>query len=89
VINLVGYLASLGALLMWLPQGWRVVHHRDDVGTLAGISVQAYCAGILFNALLLIYGIGTNGTPVMVAACVNLVMSSLIATVVATTRMRP
>jgi uncharacterized protein with PQ loop repeat len=82
VIDAIGYFASLGALLMWLPQGWRVIHRRHEEGTLAGISVPAYCAGFLFNALLLVYGIGTSGIPVIVAAGVNLVMSSLIVTVV-------
>ena len=88
MINAIGYLASLGALLMWLPQGWRVIHHRQDEEALAGISVAAYSTGMLFNALLLVYGIGTSGTPVIVAACVNLVMSSVIVTVVTKGRAR-
>jgi uncharacterized protein with PQ loop repeat len=88
VINAIGYLASLGALLMWLPQGWRVVRHRHAPETLAGISVVAYGTGFLFNALLLVYGIGTHGVPVVVAAGVNIVMSSLIATVVLRARTR-
>ncbi|MCU1362828.1 MAG: hypothetical protein JWM55_656 [Acidimicrobiaceae bacterium] len=82
MIDAIGYVASLGALLMWLPQGWRVVRHRHAPETLAGISVVAYGTGLLFNALLLIYGVGTHGVPVVVAAGVNLVMSSLIVTVV-------
>jgi uncharacterized protein with PQ loop repeat len=88
VIDAIGYLASLGALLMWLPQGWRVIHHRQEVKDLAGISIAAYSTGMLFNALLLIYGIGTSGIPVIVAACVNLLMSSLIVTVVTRARSR-
>jgi uncharacterized protein with PQ loop repeat len=88
MIDAIGYLASLGALLMWLPQGWRVIHQRHDGESLAGISVAAYYAGMLFNALLLVYGIGTNGVPVVVAACVNLVMSMLIVTVVTKARIR-
>jgi uncharacterized protein with PQ loop repeat len=88
VIDAIGYLASLGALLMWLPQGWRVIHHRSDEETLAGVSIAAYGAGMLFNALLLIYGIGTSAIPVIAAACVNLVMSSLIVSVVARARRR-
>jgi uncharacterized protein with PQ loop repeat len=88
VIDAIGYLASLGALLMWLPQGWRVVRHRHAQETLAGISVVAYGTGFLFNALLLVYGIGTHGVPVVVAACVNLVMSSLIVIVVRRARAR-
>jgi uncharacterized protein with PQ loop repeat len=89
VIDAIGYLASLGALLMWLPQGWRVIRHREDERALAGISITAYATGMLFNALLLIYGIGTNGIPVVVAASVNLVMSSLIVTVVTRARTGP
>ena len=88
MIDAIGYLASLGALLMWLPQGWRVIHHRQEVQELAGISIAAYSTGMLFNALLLVYGIGTSGIPVIVAACVNLVMSSLIVTVVTRARAR-
>jgi len=52
------------------------------------VSVLAYATGFLFNALLLVYGIGTNGIPVIAAACVNLVMSSLIVTVVFRSRAR-
>jgi uncharacterized protein with PQ loop repeat len=88
VIDAIGYLASLGALLMWLPQGWRVVKRRQDEGTLEGISVSAYATGMLFNTLLLIYGIGTDAVPVAVAACVNLAMSSLIVVVVTRSRVR-
>jgi uncharacterized protein with PQ loop repeat len=86
VIDTVGYLASLGALMMWLPQGWRVLQHRHDARTLAGVSVAAYATGFLFNALLLVYGIGTRGVPVVVAASVNLLMSSLIVAVVTRAR---
>ncbi|MGB8196986.1 MAG: hypothetical protein WCF25_08270 [Acidimicrobiales bacterium] len=89
MIDAIGYLASLGALLMWLPQGWRVIHHRGDEKALAGISVMAYSTGMLFNALLLVYGIGTSGLPIIVAACVNLTMSSVIVTVVTKARARP
>ena len=88
MIDAIGYLASLGALLMWLPQGWRVIRHRHTPETLAGISVVAYGTGFLFNALLLVYGIGTHGVPVAVAASVNVVMSSLIVTVVRKARRR-
>jgi uncharacterized protein with PQ loop repeat len=88
VIDAIGYLASLGALLMWLPQGWRVILHKEDTQALAGISIAAYATGMLFNALLLIYGIGTSGIPVIVAASVNLVMSSLIVTIVTRARAR-
>jgi uncharacterized protein with PQ loop repeat len=89
MIDAIGYLASLGALLMWLPQGWRVIQHRHEHTALAGLSVAAYYTGMLFNALLLVYGIGTSAIPVIVAACVNLVMSSLIVTVVTRARIRP
>jgi hypothetical protein len=49
---------------------------------------MAYSAGLLFNALLLVYGIGTSGIPVITAACVNLTMSSLIVIVVSRSRAR-
>jgi hypothetical protein len=73
---------------MWLPQGWRVINHQHDHGMLEGVSVFGYGAGFLFNALLLVYGIGTSGIPVIAAACVNLVMSSLIVIVVSRSRAR-
>jgi uncharacterized protein with PQ loop repeat len=73
---------------MWLPQGWRVINQRNEQETLEGVSVVAYCTGFLFNALLLVYGIGTKGIPVIAAACVNLVMSSLIVIVVSRSRAR-
>lgn len=86
MIDAIGYLASLGALLMWLPQGWRVIRHREDTKTLEGISVRAYSTGVLFNALLFVYGVGSHAVPVIVAASVNLLMSSLIVTVVTRSR---
>ena len=88
MIDAIGYLASLGALLMWLPQGSRVINHRHEHEMLEGVSVSAYVTGFLFNALLLVYGIGTNGIPVISAACVNLVMSSIIVVVVQRSRAR-
>ena len=86
MIDAFGYLASLGALLMWLPQGLRVMRHRHSPETLAGVSVAAYGTGFVFNALLLVYGIGTRGVPVAVAASVNIIMSSLIGVVVLRSR---
>jgi uncharacterized protein with PQ loop repeat len=88
VIDAIGYLASVGALLMWIPQGWRVITHQHEHAMLEGVSVVAYGTGFLFNALLLVYGIGTNGIPVVAAASVNLVMSSLIVIVVSRSRAR-
>jgi hypothetical protein len=73
---------------MWMPQGQRVISHRHDQEVLAGVSIVAYVTGFVFNALLLVYGIGTRGIPVIAAACVNLVMSSLIVIVVARSRAR-
>jgi hypothetical protein len=63
-----------------------VVTHQDEHAVLEGVSVLGYSAGFLFNALLLVYGIGTHGIPVIAAASVNLTMSSLIAIVVARSR---
>lgn len=73
---------------MWLPQGWRVFEHKHERDMLEGLSVIAYGTGFLFNALLLVYGIGTNAIPVTAAASVNLVMSSFIVMVVAKSRTR-
>lgn len=88
MIDAVGYAASLGAALMWLPQGWRAIRLRHSAATLEGLSVAAYVSGVCFNALLLVYGLGTHGAPVVVAAAVNLAMSTLIVIVVRRARLR-
>lgn len=88
MVSLVGYLASLGAVSMWLPQAWRVHTHRRDAAVLAGVSVLAYATAVVFNALLLAYGVGTSSAPVSLSAAVNLVLSGFIVTVVASGRAR-
>jgi hypothetical protein len=88
VVSLVGYLAGLGAVSMWVPQAWRVHTHRGDAAVLAGVSVTAYAVAVVFNALLLAYGIGTTSAPVSLSGAVNLVLSLFIATVVARGRRR-
>ena len=80
---MVGYLASLGAVSMWVPQAWRVHLHRRDAAVLAGVSVAAYAVGMVFNALLLTYGVGSGSAPVALSGGVNLVLCTFIAAVVA------
>lgn len=82
MVGVVGYLASLGAISMWLPQAWRVHRHRDDAAVLAGVSVVAYGTAVVFNALLLAYGVGTSSAPVSLSGAVNLVLSGFIVVVV-------
>lgn len=88
MISAIGYLASVGALFMWWPQSWRVVAHRHDARSLEGISPGAFSTAMVFNALLLTYGVGTDGVPVIVAGSVNFAMSSCIVAVLAWARMR-
>jgi hypothetical protein len=82
VVSLVGYLAGLGAVSMWVPQAWRVHVNRHDAAVLAGISALAYAVGMLFNALLLTYGVGSRSGPVALSGGVNLVLCSFITVVV-------
>jgi hypothetical protein len=86
MINVVGYLASLGAVSMWLPQAWRVHRHRHDAAVLAGVSVLAYATAMVFNGLLLAYGVGSDSVPVALSGGVNLVMSAFIVAVVSRRR---
>ena len=82
MVELIGYLASLGAMSMWVPQAWRVHRHRRDAAVLAGVSVPAYATAVLFNALLLAYGVGSDAAPVALSGAVNVVMSGFIVAVV-------
>ena len=52
MVGLVGYLASLGAISMWMPHAWRVHRHRHDAGVLAGVSVLAYATAMVPNLLI-------------------------------------
>jgi uncharacterized protein with PQ loop repeat len=72
VIEVIGYVGSAGAAVMWLPQVVRAVRHRHDVDMLAGISALAYLTAVLFNALLLSYGWLSHAAPVVLAGAVNL-----------------
>ena len=78
MIELIGYAASAGAVSMWLPQAWRVLRLRHSRSALAGISLPGYAIAIVFNALLLTYGVGTSSAPVALAGGVNLILSALI-----------
>jgi uncharacterized protein with PQ loop repeat len=78
VIELVGYLASAGAIAMWLPQVARTLRHRNDRAYLHAISLGGYGTGIAFNALLIAYGSMTHAIPVIAAGGVNIVCSVLI-----------
>lgn len=81
MIQVVGYLASLGAAVMWIPQTHRAVRNRRDLATLAGISLTAYAVAAAFNALLLTYGLLSDAGPVVVAGTVNLVCATAIVAV--------
>jgi len=87
VIEAIGFLASIGAVSMWLPQALRAYRQRHDAATLAGLSVTAFSVAVLFNALLLVYGIGTDSAPVALSGGANFVMSALIVAIVARGRL--
>jgi hypothetical protein len=86
VVGVVGYLASAGAISMWVPQAWRVHRHRHDPAVLAGVSVLAFVTAVVFNGLLLAYGVGSDSVPVALSGGVNLVMSAFIVAVVSRRR---
>ena len=85
-MHIVGYFGSAGAALMWVPQTIRVLRHRCHAATLAGISPGAYISAIVFNALLLTYGLVSHAGPVIVAGAVNLACATAIVTVLMAAR---
>ncbi len=78
MLEAIGYVGSAGAATMWLPQAARAWRHRRDADKLGGLSFTAYGVAIIFNALLLTYGVTTDAPPVIVAACVNLLCALVI-----------
>lgn len=86
MIEAVGYLASVGAACMWLPQTIRAFRLRHSAAALEGLSLSAYAVAVLFNALLLVYGAREHARPVMVAGGLNLVCATVIVVVLGTRR---
>lgn len=78
VIDAVGYLASLGAACMWLPQTIRAFRLRHSAAALEGLSLSAYAVAVVFNALLLTYGTLEHARPVQVAGTLNLLCAAVI-----------
>lgn len=78
MIDLVGYLASAGAIAMWLPQVARALRNRSDPLYLQAISASAYTVAVAFNMLLIAYGVLTDSIPAATAGSVNLVCAALI-----------
>jgi hypothetical protein len=67
---------------MWLPQAFRAVRFRADPDAIGGISATTYVCAMVFNALLLMYGLVNHASPVAVAGTVNLACAIVIVTVV-------
>jgi hypothetical protein len=88
MIQAVGYLGSAGAAVMWIPQAARAVRGRHDAATLAALSLVAYLTAIVFNALLLAYGVSTSARPVELAGSVNLTCATTIVAVLLVARRR-
>lgn len=60
LVEAIGFLASLTAFVLWLPQAGRTWRQRGDVMALSGVSVWTQ-VGLLTNALLwAIYALGTG-----------------------------
>ena len=86
MIEVVGYVGSAGAALMWLPQASRALAGRRDPAAVAGISPASYLLAMLFNALLTAYGALEHATPVVVAGCVNFCCAIAILTAISLSR---
>lgn len=86
MLQAIGYVGSAGAALMWVPQAFRVMRNRRDADALVGISLVAYLGAVVFNALLLSYGIVSKATPVVVAGTANLLCAAVIVTVLVRSR---
>lgn len=88
MIQAVGYLGSLGAAVMWMPQVRRVIRFRSNPDALRGVSLGTYLVAIGFNILLATYGVLNRAEPVVVAGVVNLGCAVVIVTVLARARRR-
>lgn len=88
MIEVVGYVGSAGAATMWLPQAARAVRHRHDDERLASLSLATYAVALVFNSLLLTYGLVHDARPVVVAGVVNLGCAAVIVTVLGARRVR-
>jgi uncharacterized protein with PQ loop repeat len=77
---LVGYLAALGAIAMWLPQVARALRNRTNPAYLEAISTSTYAVGLAFNALLIAYGVLSDSIPAIAAGIVNIACSATIIT---------
>jgi uncharacterized protein with PQ loop repeat len=86
VLQAIGYVGSAGAALMWVPQAFRAIRNRRDADALAGISLVAYLGAVVFNALLLSYGVVSRATPVVVAGSANLLCAAVIVAVLVRSR---
>ena len=78
MIDAVGYLASVGAACMWLPQTVRAFRLRHAETALEGLSLSAYAVAVVFNTLLLTYGTVEHARPVQVAGALNLLCAAVI-----------
>ena len=86
MIEVIGFVGSAGAALMWLPQASRALAARHDRDAIAGISPASYLVAILFNVLLATYGALEHAVPVVVAGCVNFCCAIAIMTAIALSR---
>lgn len=86
MIQVVGYLGSAGAAVMWIPQAHRAIRLRRQAAALAGISLAAYLWATVFNALLLTYGLMSHAGPVVLAGSVNLACAAVIVTTLVAAR---
>lgn len=77
-IEAIGFVGSAGAAVMWVPQALRVLRLRRTGMTLQGVSPAAYAVAIVFNALLVWYGLTERAVPVVVAGTVNLLCAAVI-----------
>lgn len=85
-MELVGYVGSAGAALMWLPQVATAIRGRRVAGAHEGISPASFALALVFNALLVSYGALEHAAPVVLAGCINFCCAVAILVTVATGR---
>jgi uncharacterized protein with PQ loop repeat len=86
MIEAIGYVGSAGAACMWMPQAYRAIRLRHDPAALAALSTTAYATAIVFNALLLTYGVLSSAVPVALAGAINLGCATVILSVLVSVR---
>ncbi len=74
IITLVGLAAASCTTISFIPQAIKTIRSRDTTG----ISLGMYLLFAIGTLLWLLYGIGSNDIPIIIANSVTLVFASVI-----------